>query len=62
MRQRADNAELLPKLAQEAWFLSIWAQNNLPPQLRAPKPRSIANALRAVYKELRGRATKRTKH
>ena len=62
MRQRADNAELLPKLAQEAWFLSIWAQNNLPPQLRAPKPKSIENALRAVYKELRGRATKRTKH
>jgi hypothetical protein len=61
MKRRADNGELLPKIAQEARFLSTWAQNNLPSQLQAPKPKSVENALRAVYLELRGRATNRTK-
>jgi hypothetical protein len=61
MKRRADNDELLPKIAQEARFLSTWAQNNLPSQLQAPKPKSIENALRAVYRELQGRASNSTK-
>lgn len=61
MKRRADNSELLPKIAQEARFLSVWAQNNLPTQLQAPKPKSIENALRAVYWELQVRAKNRTK-
>jgi hypothetical protein len=54
LRRRAENGQLAPKITEESKALEVWARKHLPPDLPAPAAKSIANALRNLYKQLRG--------
>jgi len=53
LRRRADTGLLAPTLAAEAAALVSWANDNLPANLPVPAAKSIGNALRSLYHELR---------
>lgn len=52
LRRRAESAQLSPKLADEAKYLEAWGRDHLPPDLPAPKAKSICNAVRALFRNL----------
>jgi hypothetical protein len=52
MRRRAGRGELRDKLSEECKHLAEWAENEFERQ-QTPKWRSIANAVRNLYKQLK---------
>jgi hypothetical protein len=56
MRRRAGRGELQDKLSEECKHLEEWAENEFEGQ-QTPKWRSIANAVRNLYKQLKAQKT-----
>ncbi|MBF0294531.1 MAG: hypothetical protein HQL96_05020 [Magnetococcales bacterium] len=52
MKRRAEAREMLPVLSREAKHLADWIKQEMPGQ-QTPTPKTIENALRALFKELR---------